>query len=73
MDAFEGKLRQTFPDLDLSRDILSQLSSISIVTLIVEIESFHGIEIHPMEVEKENFSSYAAVQSFIERKKNGRR
>ena len=73
MDIFESKLNEIFPDVDWSQDLLSQLSSISVVTLIVEIEKYFKVEIHPMEVSPDNFASLSAMNSFIEKKKNGRR
>lgn len=70
MDIFESKLRVTFPDVDWSKNLLLQLSSISVVTLVVEVESHFKIEIHPMEVNQENFASFDSMMSFINKKKD---
>lgn len=71
MDPLLNRLSQTFPDVDWNQNILSQMSSLAIVSLMVELEGFYQIEIHPMEMNKENFASYNLMKIFLEKKING--
>ena len=63
-------LKPQYSHLDFNDSLLSQIESISIVTLIILLEKTFLIEVQPTEMNERNFSNLEAVVGWLEKKIN---